>query len=295
MNKLYSSYIYGISNIIKNDIIKLLDDPESAVSYTIIETINKYGLPPNALVNKPSDYFGLGYYKASQILSITQTVKNILKFIEYKDPKEIRVGITVDDDIEKLLLYELSKIGLKLGDIQDSEYIVTDIFDLDIYDFVYEYDIEFGGYYRIKDLNKAKKYSDDDLLGASVDILILQNKGLRITIDNVEKIKAKYIIEAEENLITSEAERWLEINDITVIPDFISLGGILINSYIEWSSYTNTPFIRYNDYKDKIDFIISKCLSKIWKIKNRYELTTRDSALLLGITRLVNSIERRIF
>jgi glutamate dehydrogenase/leucine dehydrogenase len=294
LNRLYSKYIYSISGILQNDIIKLLDDINEDTSYSVISAVNKSGFSANTLTNRPTDYFNTEYVKISQILSITQCVKSILKYFDTADIKNIRVGITAEDDtVDKLLLYELSRIGLKLGDIDDSEYICNDIFDLDIYDFVHEYDIHYGDYYRVKNLDNAKKSINCDILCSDVDILILQNPAIKITLDNVRNIKAKYIIEAEENMISSDAEKVLELSGITIIPDFISLGGILINSYIEWSSYPNTPLIKYFDYKDKIDFIISKCLSKIWKIKEQYELTTRDSALLIGIKRLINSIEKR--
>jgi glutamate dehydrogenase (NAD(P)+) len=298
IDRLYKGYINEISFMLGDtkDIIKLHNDPKAFTAYPIIDALNKNKLGINSVVNRPIDYFSTGLVNTAHSISIAKCVKNILDKFQCKDLDDLKIGLTVEDDeFDKNLLYELRNMGLKIGDVQDSEYSCNDIFCTDIYDIVYQYDVNFADYVRVKDLKNATKCTNYDILGADVDILILQNPDLRITIDNVENIKTKFIIEANENLITSDAERFLELHGVIIIPDFISLGGILINSYIEWANYSNAMYMSYLDYKSKIDIIIDRSLEKMWKIKDQYEISTREASLLNGIQKISNILEKRGF
>lgn len=75
------------------------------------------------------------------------------------------------------------------------------------------------------------------------DILIPAATENAITLENVERIKAKLIVEAANGPISSDAEKVLLDAGVTIIPDLFANAGGVIVSYFEWvKNLTHIPF-----------------------------------------------------
>ncbi|MDA7779034.1 Glu/Leu/Phe/Val dehydrogenase [Candidatus Pelagibacter sp.] len=89
-----------------------------------------------------------------------------------------------------------------------------------------------------KSINNPKlgefKNNPSELLELDCDILIPAALENAITIDNVDKIKTKLIIEAANGPISFEADKKLFEKGVMIIPDiYVNAGGVVV-SYFEW-------------------------------------------------------------
>ena len=89
-----------------------------------------------------------------------------------------------------------------------------------------------------KTINNPKlgefKNNPSELLELSCDILIPAALENAITIDNVDKIKTKLIIEAANGPVSFEADQKLFEKGVMIIPDiYVNAGGVVV-SYFEW-------------------------------------------------------------
>jgi len=98
-----------------------------------------------------------------------------------------------------------------------------------------------------KSINNSKlgefKNNPSELLELDCDILIPAALENAITIDNVDKIKTKLIIEAANGPISFEADQKLFEKGVMIIPDiYVNAGGVVV-SYFEWVK--NISHIRF--------------------------------------------------
>jgi len=89
-----------------------------------------------------------------------------------------------------------------------------------------------------KSINNPKlgefKNNPSELLELDCDILIPAALENAITVDNVDKIKTKLIIEAANGPISFEADQKLFEKGVVIIPDiYVNAGGVVV-SYFEW-------------------------------------------------------------
>ena len=96
--------------------------------------------------------------------------------------------------------------------------------------------IEF--YQKNKNINNPKlgefKDNPSELLELNCDILIPAALENVITINNVDKIKTKLIIEAANGPVSFEADQKLYEKDVMIIPDiYVNAGGVVV-SFFEW-------------------------------------------------------------
>ena len=89
-----------------------------------------------------------------------------------------------------------------------------------------------------KSINNPKlgefKNNPSELLVLDCDILIPAALENAITVDNVDKIKTKLIIEAANGPISFEADQKLFEKGVMIIPDiYVNAGGVVV-SYFEW-------------------------------------------------------------
>jgi glutamate dehydrogenase (NAD(P)+) len=89
---------------------------------------------------------------------------------------------------------------------------------------------------------KAELHDRDKVLELDVDVLILAALEDQIHKDNMEKIKAQFIVEGANAPVTGEADKYLSDNSVVIIPDILANAGGVIVSYFEWLQGRETQF-----------------------------------------------------
>jgi glutamate dehydrogenase (NAD(P)+) len=83
-------------------------------------------------------------------------------------------------------------------------------------------------------LPETKTITNDDLLALECDLLIPAALEAQIRADNVERVRARFIVEAANGPVTPAADRALFASGIPVLPDILANSGGVTVSYFEW-------------------------------------------------------------
>jgi len=81
---------------------------------------------------------------------------------------------------------------------------------------------------------ETRTITNDDLLEMECDILVPAALGNQITRQNVERVKARLVVEAANRPVTPEADIVLAHRGIHLIPDILANAGGVTVSYFEW-------------------------------------------------------------
>lgn len=90
----------------------------------------------------------------------------------------------------------------------------------------------------------AQVFSNDRILEAQVDILITAAIPDRIKLNDINKIKAKLIVEGSNIPASNQVEQELHKKGIWVVPDIICNTGGVISSYIEYINGTSEDMFK---------------------------------------------------
>jgi glutamate dehydrogenase (NAD(P)+) len=89
---------------------------------------------------------------------------------------------------------------------------------------------------------KAEMLGREEVLYLDVDVLILAALEDQIREDNVERVKARIIVEGANAPVTGDADKFLSDQGVIVIPDILANAGGVIVSYFEWLQGRETQF-----------------------------------------------------
>lgn len=148
------------------------------------------------------------------------------------------------------------------------------------------------------DIEKMKKenvriISNQEILAMDVDILILAALENVIHKNNVANIKAKIIVELANNPITQAADIILQERNIIVIPDIIANAGGVSVSYFEWVQNRSGDIWEEEYVLNKLQKIMRNAFFDLVKIQDKFNVSMRLAAYILGVERIINAIELR--
>ncbi|MDF0725810.1 Glu/Leu/Phe/Val dehydrogenase [Cytobacillus sp. S13-E01] len=115
----------------------------------------------------------------------------------------------------------------------------------------------------------AELHDREEILFLDVDCIILAALADQIHKGNMDKIKARIIVEGANAPVTSEADNFLSEKGIIIVPDILANAGGVIVSYYEWLQGRETQFyseeevfkLLYNKMQSTMDTILPKFFS----------------------------------
>lgn len=140
---------------------------------------------------------------------------------------------------------------------------------------------------------KAKMISLDEFWALDVDIMIPAALENAITSENAGKIRAKLVAEAANGPITPEADEILEKNGILVTPDILTNAGGVTVSYFEWVQNLYGYYWSEAEVEEKEEIAMVKAFNDLWKIKEEYNVSMRQSAYLHSVKKVANVMKLR--
>lgn len=198
------------------------------------------------------------------------------------DIKKATVAIAGFGNVGTFACQYLNGFGAKVIAVSDSRGAVLNQNGLD--------------FLKIAKLKKEKKsvadYPDGEILEkeriyeSRADILIPAAAADVININNVNKVKARIIVEGANIPVSEQAEEILYKRGVIVVPDIIANAGGVISSYAEYRGYN--PKKMFETIKNKI----TKNTANILKQAKEQNLSPRKIALEIAVLRIKNAYVR---
>ena len=138
-----------------------------------------------------------------------------------------------------------------------------------------------------------KIISNQELLTCDCDILIPSALDQQIHQHNAADIQAKIILELANGPTTSAADRILEQNHITVVPDVLANAGGVIVSYFEWVQNLNHYYWQEDEVQHKLKKIIVAAFHDVFEYCGMKKLSLRQGSFLLAAERIIAAARLR--
>jgi glutamate dehydrogenase len=129
----------------------------------------------------------------------------------------------------------------------------------------------------------CNKVSNEDLLEAECDILILAALENQITAENAPKIKAKIILELANGPITPEADEILAERGIMVVPDILANAGGVTVSYFEMLQNAADKYWEKEKVFEKLKPIMVDAWNSVKGNAKEFDCTLREAAYISSI------------
>ncbi len=147
----------------------------------------------------------------------------------------------------------------------------------------------------IADFPDTENISNEQLLELDCDILIPASIESVIHHENADRIKAGIIVEGANHPITPVADDVLQKKGVIILPDILVNAGGVVVSYFEWAQ--NIQQFRWEE--DRVNAELSKAMTKatrnVYERAQKENISMRESAYILGVSRVVKTIELRGF
>lgn len=140
-------------------------------------------------------------------------------------------------------------------------------------------------------VSEAQKISNDELLTIDCEVLIPAALGGVITMDNVQDIKAKYIIEGANGPVDADADEVLFERGIAVLPDILANAGGVSVSYFEWVQNRQYYSWDLNRVRQQLDAVLSAAFEDVWQMANDHQVSLRTAAFMIAIKRVHRATE----
>jgi glutamate dehydrogenase (NAD(P)+) len=145
----------------------------------------------------------------------------------------------------------------------------------------------------LADCLDVDKITNVDLLGLPVDFLIPAALEGQITSRNAGDVRARFIVEGANGPTTPEADRILEEQGVTIVPDILANAGGVIVSYFEWVQDLQFYFWEEDEVNERLQNVITRAHREVAAAAERDGVTMREAAMALGVGRVVEATALR--
>ncbi len=133
--------------------------------------------------------------------------------------------------------------------------------------------------------------SNEELLEMDVDILIPAAIENQINMDNVDRIKARMIVELANGPISAEAHIALSDRGVTVVPDILANAGGVVVSYFEWLQNRSSYYWSIERVHEELRERMLVAYHDLKGVQKRHDVDLRAAAYIRSTRRLAASIE----
>lgn len=146
-------------------------------------------------------------------------------------------------------------------------------------------------YGSLKGYSGAESISNEQLLGLDVELLVPSALGNVIREDNVDNVKAKFVIEGANNPVHPLADEVLHDRGVVVMPDILANAGGVTVSYFEWVMNRQYYSWDLNRVRQQLDAVLSAAFEDVWQEANTHQVSLRTAAFMIAIARVKRASE----
>ena len=135
--------------------------------------------------------------------------------------------------------------------------------------------------------------TNEKLLEADCDILVLSALENQVTEENADRIKAKLILELANGPVTPEADAILEKKGVKVIPDILANAGGVTVSYFELVQNNMNYYWTAEEVQVKLKTIMVEAWKHVHENTIKFNTSFRAAAYISAMKRLEAAIKMR--
>lgn len=133
----------------------------------------------------------------------------------------------------------------------------------------------------------GKVLANKDIFELDVDILIPSALPDVINKTNVDKVKARIVVEAANIPMKEDMENILHKRGVLVVPDFVANAGGVISSYAEYRGYNPKEMFEIIEKK------IKKNVNTVLKRSRKENVKPRDAAMKIAVERVRKAMSKK--
>jgi glutamate dehydrogenase/leucine dehydrogenase len=239
---------------------------------------------PSVVTGKPIDIGGsLGRSEATGrgVMFITREILHRMGMPVMGARVVIQGMGNVGSTAAKLLFNEGSKI-VAVSDVSGGIY---DPKGLNI-PVIKEYLATPGNYLKDYDEPGITHITNQELLTLDCEVLIPAALENQVTEEIAPKVKATIIVEGANGPTTVEADRILERNGKTIVPDILANAGGVVVSYFEWVQNIQSLMWDEEEVNKNLEKIMIRAFNEVWDKKQEKNTTMRMGAYMVAVNRI---------
>ncbi|MCB0386385.1 MAG: Glu/Leu/Phe/Val dehydrogenase, partial [Bdellovibrionales bacterium] len=145
----------------------------------------------------------------------------------------------------------------------------------------------------VKGFPGAKAMDHEELLELDVDVLAPCALDGVINSTNVDRIRARVIIEGANGPVTVNADNELIKKGVLIVPDILANGGGVVVSYFEWVQDIVWLFWHEDEVRQKLRTIMYRSFDTVWDFAQEKNLDMRTAAMGVSLMRLEKAMKLR--
>ncbi len=130
-------------------------------------------------------------------------------------------------------------------------------------------------------------------LEITCDVLVPAALENQITADNVDRVKAKIVLELANGPTTPEADRVLADRRIVVLPDFLANAGGVTVSYFEMVQNSYSYYWDLDVVQDRLDRKMTHAFLAVHQAAQEHKVHNRLAAYLVAVSRVAEAMKLR--
>jgi len=142
---------------------------------------------------------------------------------------------------------------------------------------------------KLNGFENSKEITNEQLLELECDVLILAALEDQITEKNVDKVKAKMILELANRPVTPKADAILAKKVIPVIPDILANAGGVVVSYFEWVQNSSNYYWEEEYVLEKLEEYMTKAARELEKACESYKCNMREGLYMSAINKILHA------
>ncbi|MEK6907128.1 MAG: Glu/Leu/Phe/Val dehydrogenase [Nanoarchaeota archaeon] len=231
-------------------------------------------LGKKSCTGKPEKLGGIPHELGSTGYGVSIATLIALKYLK-RDPYDVTFAVEGFGNVGSFVAKDLTGAGLRLVAISDSKGCLYNKKGID-YNKLTIIKKKTGSVINYPGMKK----DSHDIISVNADVLVTAAVPDLIKMQDVNKVKAKLIIEGSNIPMKNDVEKIFYKKNILVIPDFVANAGGVISSYVEYINGTREKMFKL--VKEKITKNTNLVLNNSFKRK----IEPREAALEIAKSRV---------
>ena len=139
---------------------------------------------------------------------------------------------------------------------------------------------------KLAEYQTGRVISNEDLIGAEADFLVLAALENAVTEKNAAQVNAKIVLEMANGPVSYGAYKSLIQRDVTDVPDILANSGGVIVSYLECAQNKAGEHWPEDRVNRELENHLVKAVEEVYAAMKKHNLTLKEAAFAVAISRL---------